>query len=297
MILLLIDDPYIYNILDSIPFVRSLFRFSPKGLTRVRDKAQFVKLINKIQLANGSFKTTKINRFKEIDEYLINTLSPEKKYSIHDVAVSDGITSLELKEKLELKSIDHELVISDKYSELFYYYKNGFTTYYDVDHMVVMKCFFNILLDSNLSWKFFLSKVLGPLNRHEKIKDIEKEKTNKKSIYLINPVTAELIKSGIIKFRQIDIFENKSEIPKYDIVRCMNILNPRYFSEAQLTKAVQGLFGSLKNDGFLIVGRTEISTGKNLATIFQKKNGNLVVRNKFNKGAEIESLIERSISI
>lgn len=291
MIIFSIQNPFFYNFISEKPLLRSFVTFAPKGLSLVKDKHLFVKLIDKIKLANGSYKTTRVDRFGDIDTILIEMLSSKKSYKIHDIAVSDGITSIELQKRLEHNNINHTLTISDKFSKLYFNTRNGLSVYYDEDGNILMASFLGIHINERLSWKYFLSKFLGILFSKTLSNKRDKESNKDKEILLLNPETREGITNGKIEFKYFDVFEQEASPTKYDIIRCMNILNPIYFNEAEIKRAIKSIAESLNDDGILIVGRTEIENNKNLASIFRIKNSQLVLEKQFNAGAEIENLV------
>ena len=73
------------------------------------------------------------------------------------------------------------------------------------------------------------------------------------------------------------------------VLRTMNILNPSYFSSAQLAEGIAAVFDSLTPGGLWIVGRTMEENFSNHATIFKKGADGWRVLERIGKGWELES--------
>jgi hypothetical protein len=75
-----------------------------------------------------------------------------------------------------------------------------------------------------------------------------------------------------------------------DVMRTMNILNRAYFSETQLTAAVNAVFDSVRPGGLWIVGRTWEEDFSNHATFFRRREDGWQVLGRIGDGSEIEQL-------
>lgn len=273
----------------------SLFRFAGfelKYLSGVSDESTFAKIIRRIRLANGSYKTTQVGRFGEVDDYLTQLLQKGKKYRIHDVAASDGITSTELIRKLQAIPIGFDFLISDKYSRIFYRERYGCIEYLDSDGITLRSSVWGIMADKGQAWKFALTKLLGILLAQVKLF----EGAPKKEILLLNPVTLQFMEKESVTFIDYDIFDQSP--PKeegFDIIRAMNILNLTYFSEVALVTALRNILSSLKENGLFIVGRTNTRTNQNHATIYRKENNRMLPLRSFHTGSEIDHLVQDAL--
>lgn len=289
MIKIVLSNSKLFSKISKINSIKNYFSFNLKYLKDLREEDLFSSIIDEIKLPNGSFKTTRTNRFIDLDQEIIKLLNIEKKYKIHDVAVSDGITSIELYNLLKANDIKFDLTISDKYSFIYSLQKWWGTKYYDSQGGMIFFDFLGIRGCSYLSNRFFISKILGMIG-FSNIGNIE-ELQEPKKVMLLNPAVVILIDKKEIEFIEYDIFSNKIPEEKYDLVRCMNILNPKYFEINTLNKGIYNLKESLNFNGILLIGRTAIESGVNNASFFKKRVYNLVKMKDFNLGNEINELV------
>lgn len=289
MIIITTKHKNLYRFLNKQPIFRRLLKYDLSNLDSILDKDLFISIIDSISLSNGTFKTTKSRRFDDIDDILLRLIRPFESITIHDMAVSDGITSFELYEKLFSQKKPFELTISDKYFKLEEYRKFGFKLYYTLDCAFVSSSFISIYANPKLSMLYPISKILGKIARKLKLPS-----NKRKDISLINPVVKDLIIKQLINSLEVDVFEEGDFDDKYSVVRCMNILNPKYFSVEKLNIAINNIVNSLVEGGVLIVGRTDISTGINHASFYKKNKAGLALIEHSMGGSEISHLLDMS---
>lgn len=286
MIKLIISSPNLYMRLAKNKFLVRHVSFDLEKIDKINDEDTFYAMITDFRLPNGTYKTTMGNSFQDLDEKIISLMAPGKAYAIQELAASDGITSINLVNALNQRHINFNITLSDKYSE-FYCYRKTFLKYFaDAEGNVSYADFFGIMLNKYLSNRFILSKLLGRLIK-SKI-----DTTGKKTKFLlINPRTSELIRTGNVNYITYDIFGHSPEKMAFDISRCMNLLNPRLFNKETLATGIQNMFDSTKEDGLIIIGRTDRTTEKNDATIYKKSGKKIEPVLKVNDGSEINDLI------
>jgi len=116
-------------------------------------------------MSGGPFtsKTTRPNRFLDLDIAIISAirrLPMDKEVTVHDMAASDGITSLELFNRLS-----HErpvrLTASDYYDEICAARKGIFWVFFDKDQVVLQVALGAIALRSQRANEF-LARLLSP---------------------------------------------------------------------------------------------------------------------------------------
>ena len=255
------------------------------GLNYIKDNSS---VISDVSVTNGTAKTTYANRFDDLNRK-ISELITKKSIKIHDVAASNGITSLELYHHLANAGFKPTLFFSDKFSTLYYYSERNKTFFYDTDGQYVFGYTYGMLASKLVSNFFLGCKWLYYIS----------EKYAKSKFNHSLPTTlllhADVIKTSEknLNFRYIshDLFQDVQN-GAYDLVRAMNILNPIYFSEKQLKYALTLIHQSLGEDGIFLVGRTHIDDGKNHASFYRKSNAGFVLIEHHNTGSEIRKLIE-----
>ena len=70
----------------------------------------------------------------------------------------------------------------------------------------------------------------------------------------------------------------------------MNVLNLSYFSEEKIVVGIKNIFNLLKEEGYLLIGRTN-DRGLNNASLYIKKKNKFIILKKVNEGCEINHLI------
>jgi len=183
--------------------------------------------------------------------------------------------------------IHKSFTISDKYSSIFCKDGRLFKYFFDSDGNVLFFYLLNILASKSLSGRFFLSKMLSYFGKAK----IDTS-GHFKEILMVNSMVKKLIDCGQMTFKYYDIFEPDISFKNFDIVRCLNILNPRYFSEEMLVRAINNLRDSLIDDGIFIVGRTDREKIIDVS-FYTKKNNKFILLKKIGKGSEISNLVTR----
>ena len=115
--------------------------------------------------------------------------------------------------------------------------------------------------------------------------------SNETEILLLNPLARTRISEKRMQFFYYDLFDSDDSNGPYQVIRCMNALNPAIFFESQLLKALTKLVKNLDDMGVLIVGRTNPKSGENHATIFQMRKPKFGVLERFGNGSEIKSIV------
>jgi len=110
-------------------FLSKFCVFNLLNINKIDDNSS---IISSVSVSNGTAKTTFSNRFEDLNKKILRVVT-SKKIKIHDVAVSNGITSLELHQFLNESGIDNTLFFSDKYSQLYYKKENNNIYFYDAD--------------------------------------------------------------------------------------------------------------------------------------------------------------------
>jgi hypothetical protein len=283
-----VGNAKIYRALTKIPFFRKFFVFKITAIPHIEPE-YFTHYMSGITIPGNINMTTHKDRFAEIDPITLNFLERNSDNIIHDVAISSGITTLELFNQLVDRHINFKLIVSEKYSHFFFTGKY-FCRVYDAQGNLVEGYIWG-LLAKDLSWKFGFSKLLFLVMRLTKDTGIAK----KQCIPIFDKRLQALIQHGKIEQIEYDVF-NGGLKDRFSYVRCMNLLNLCYFDERQLQKAIRLLMTSLKENGILQIGRTEVETGenygKNYVTFFRKENDRLIVIHEVNGGSEVKGILK-----
>ena len=260
-----------------------LFTFDIRELNEVKNAIYFDQMMSFFKNSNNTFKQTNTGRFLDLDKISVNYVNNND--IVHDVAVSSGVTSLELYNNLKKNKLNFNMCISDKYSKV-NVCGDSITKVYDSEGKLLFGYFFNIYCCQfgQCNKIFIISSIL-----FEFLKLFKPSKCQE--LMLFNPHVIESITNNEIKNIEYDIFEN-THVNEFNFVRCMNIFNRAYFSDEKIREGLQNVKNSIKENGYLLIGRTlEDGTEKNIATIFQKKGDDLLLVQKINGGTDIYDLI------
>lgn len=243
-------------------------------------------VIGRVATANGSFKKTHTHRFDEFDALGRKTLernfTPGSKVKVHDIAVSDGRTTLpffEILDGLYGRVLDY--TASDYASHFKVIQRDGETNRIVLDSegtliQIVYKPFvFNMVCPEN--------KAVYPLNHLMRIKArqfadrLMRDQANnvegvvERPLVLVCRACKELEeRDDRFTFRQFDIVQERME--GCDVIRAMNILNTSYFDDSTMRLITANLDASLNDGGFLITG-SNMEEGTQLHGGIYRKTG------------------------
>jgi len=267
---------------SKIPFLKHFFilKITP-NFQNITDETVLTKFYTNVYVTSKTSKQTKQNRFAEIESTVLKYVKKTNNI-IHDLAVSNGITSLDLFDYLKLNNIDFKLHISDKYSKI-YVKQNLITRIFDAEHKFVYG-YFGCLLAMDKIYYFPLTRLLFKL-----LQRIKSPQNYSYDLMLFHPEVLKKINQNQIYCLDYDIFETVI-YDKFSFVRCMNILNLGYFETNKIISALQNIKLSLKEDGVLLVGRT-IKNIENKVSFFVKKNNTFQLLEDINGGSEIKDLV------
>lgn len=265
--------------------------------------------IGRVAVANGSFKKTHLNRFDEFDnicrDIIMRHVPLQHHVSVHDMAVSDGRTSVPFFEFLSGQYGQSLSFLASDYSP-------GFKAVYDpadsnkrliLDHqnrliqIVAPPFVFQVVCPEN--------GLFYPVNRlyHHYIQ--KKWVQNLYQSYLRSPSLFQT-KDILILCRacrnlmhdprfSFDTYDVLSGIRgEHHIIRAMNILNASYFPPDQMAQAVRHICGALAPGGLFITGSngdggTDVTGG-----VYQKTSVGIIKIHDFSGGSPVESLILQS---
>lgn len=281
-----VADPRLFLRLRTIPLFRYFLAFKLPAFVNAKNDDLSAELYSCLRYGDVTGKRTYRGRFSDIDGATVNFLS--EPFVFHDVAVSSGVTSCELFEKIRSSGKAGSFVVSDKFSEI--EVSDGvITRVYDNGGKLLNTYAFGMLFDPKLSWFFLFSKILYfPIS-------MIRDSGRKHRVSLFVPGLIEYIDSGKIRYLYYDVFKTQVK-EEFTFVRCMNILIQRYFSEARIMEGITNIRNSLKEGGVLLVGRTT-PQGVHLASFFRKEAGALVPLLELSGGSEIGHIINKMNTI
>ncbi|NPA68899.1 MAG: hypothetical protein GXO50_09860 [Chlorobi bacterium] len=269
--------------ISAVPVLKYFFVLKiSANFQKIDSEPVLKKFYTDIYVNDKTSKKTEKNRFDDLNETSLNYIKKQKNPVIHDIAVSNGISSSELSGKLKTGNIKNEFYISDKFAEIFV--KKGFITkIYDSDKNL-MFAYIGFLFAADKNIFFPLTVLLFKLLKKTKIPVNFDYK-----LLLFHPETLKKIKTGELRYINYDVFNTVIK-DKFTFVRVMNILNLGYFNRQKIKPALENIKKSMKENAILLIGRTN-ADGINNAGFYKKNNNKLILLEDVNEGSEINSII------
>lgn len=223
--------------------------------------------------ATGTYKRTQRHRFDAFDAdlaSLVATRRPtDRPYAIHDLAVSDGGTAIDFLERLDaIDGLDLRYVASDLAPDVIAIRADGSRLTVVVDPetqqplQVIWPPFvFNVTKPESallyplnrLVLQLLLRTAVPALRRRSRADDPAVRRTR---IRLLAPdVLDRLDRDPRFTFERHDVLEPLTG--PLDLVRAMNILNPSYFDDGQLTVAIAHIHAALRPGGLFATGSNQ----------------------------------------
>jgi hypothetical protein len=100
MIKFVVSNENLYLRLLRLPLGKYFFLLNIKKFQAIRNTRSRESFLSQFILPNKTLKSTSNNRFKDLNEIIFKYIDPGKKQVVHDIAVSDGLASLELYNEL-----------------------------------------------------------------------------------------------------------------------------------------------------------------------------------------------------
>ncbi|PBB65938.1 hypothetical protein CK228_24700 [Mesorhizobium sp. WSM4312] len=233
-------------------------------------------------MSGGPFtsKTTRPDRFLDLDAAILlaaRRLPMDKEITVHDMAASDGITSLDLFNRLS-RERPVRLTASDYYNEISAAPRGIFWVFYDSDHVLLQVALGAIAL-TNKPANEFLAWLLSP------------SLARATSVSLFHPeVIAKTKTDGRFMATRDDFFSPSPG--RYDVVRVMNALGARNFPRLQIERALRAVTKTVADGGLLVLGRSaDELDGSPQATIFQRLRHEFIAVTDMAGGYELRDFV------
>lgn len=256
-----------------------------------------------IRLENRTYKTTASHRLDDLNALLLSLLPDARPLRMMDVAVSSGITTVELLNTLEAAGIQCEITAGDKsLSGLLITIanrlavlldSNGCPLQFDIFGRAIpnppggrnlVRYWAPLFLLKSAKWLCFDG--LRPNLDSIRPSSWKRLGVRCRSLALVSP---RLKSHPNLMLIDDDILTNRAICNSFHVVRAANILNKAYFEDQILHDIILNLRSRLLPQGLLVVCRTE-EDGTNNGTIFRENGeGQFDVAARLGHGSEIEN--------
>lgn len=232
--------------------------------------------------SKGTWKSTCSHRHQFADEVLLD-LCRGSRPIIVDIGVSDGVTSLELIEKL---SGQFEIFFAtDRALDVFYVEDKGRVYFYEREGVcIVMSTRKLVVYADPAAWFPFTWIARRVLRRAPAC-----VAPHVKQLCLIQPDLRRMsTEDPRIVLREYDIFRPWSG-PAADVVKVANLLNRDYFSDEQIHVALTNIRGMVKEGGRVIVVDNP-AKGLERVSVFVREGDMLRVDREINGGSHTRDI-------
>jgi hypothetical protein len=253
------------------------------SLNSLQDVDLQAAIVSDVWVADGTSKQTAPGRFRDCDQVAVRLLRATASPVVHDVGVSTGVTSLELRRALLPRH--PRMHISDKFNVLYFQQSGLLTKIFDARGSLMHAYVGRVLASRDLRAKYFVSRWLYGLAKRIPLSGALHE------IPLLHFGVRELIAEGELTLLEYDVFETEI-VQKFDYVRCMNVLNLCYFPAPRIAQGLRNLTQSLKPGGILQIGRTQKHSSQNSVGFYRREGNRLRLIEELNGGSELKVLID-----
>lgn len=259
-----------------------------------------------ITVGNRIAKKTYANRLGGINEVANRFLPVSRPLRIMDVGISSGVSTLEWMESMEERGIDYHMDAVDLLVRgILVGLREGVDVLADTSGRP-------LLIDLNGEWIpfppgkrhlirhfFSLLVIRGALHlvaSRASGRGTKRKTREERRWFTVSPVP--LVYSELRHHPRVTVSEGnlleRSSLPiNLHVIRAANILNPRHFTENQLSISLRNLRDALCEGGILIVCKTD-DWGQSKGTVFKlNKRGLFEVLERINDGSEVEDLVCR----
>ncbi len=258
-----------------------------------------------MRTSNGTFRTTFRDRFREVDEAALRWMQklfpPGAEIHVEDRAVSHGLTSKEWAERVFQAFPNARFEASDVLLELYEISRGGAAYVLEPSGRAIQYVkspFVVSLVDQAEPRRYPVNWVVArwAKRRFEALKlgtdwieAAERQGWRVRKIPFAHPEARELARrNSRFQIRVRSVFDATAE--GSDVIRTMNILNSSYFSEQELTTAVNAIFQSMRPGGLWIAGRTLEEDLSNHVSLLRRGDRRWEVVERIGRGWELERL-------
>jgi SAM-dependent methyltransferase len=232
--------------------------FSANLLQQGISTEQYLQIAGALIFRNGVRKSTHEGRNAPVISSILNrlNLSFRGPVKVLDIGASLGLDATGNLEAIEKHFPIVSYTLGDLYTELLYDPEQKLV--FDQDENLLQILFYNHFVNLNFEFKYSFQRIVQCRNRkytrriartYKKVKPI---KTQIVKIPLIHPSVGANPKFSA---ERMDVFNPLKE--QYDLIICMNLLQPRYFSGRMVQKGIDNLTSALRPGGALITGVTD----------------------------------------
>lgn len=224
-----------------------------------------VAILHSLILSNGVRKTTNYHRNSSVVQRVIASM-PHSNLRVLDVGSSSGADALDTLNSLGPRCTEY--VLADLFSQIFV--DPSGRLIFDEDMKLIQarlpKGFISFHYSYAFKWQRYLHLLSEMMLRQ--IATLVPTPRDLSPVSLLEPA---LLDDSRVRSERFDVF--KSFVGEFDLVICLHLLVPRYFTTTQIEAGIANLKHSLAEGGLLVVGDAENPQ------IFRRKDGKIELHN------------------
>jgi SAM-dependent methyltransferase len=232
--------------------------FSANLLQNDLPTSLYLRIASALIFHNGVRKSTHEGRNAPViralfEKKLVSFSEPVKVLDIGSSLGFDAITTLDIISNFcKVESF----TLGDLFTELWYDPSQNMV--FDQDGNLLQIMLGNHFVNVNFEFKYRLQKTI----QHRNIKytrkiaaEYRESRPDMDKVVRIPLVYPGVLSNPIFTMKRLNVFEKLNE--QYDLIICMNLLQPRYFGEALVWQGINNLTQALRPGGALITGVTD----------------------------------------
>ena len=230
----------------------------------------------------GTIKITGAGRHPGVDDLLLHGVDLSGR-TIVDIGASDGSTSVELVARIPDFGA---YVIADRYLSLEAKRVGRRIAFFDSDGDCVL-----VSGPRSVAWPS-LSRTVS-LAYSRVIRRAREHPDSTTLVMLLNPATRRLLaEDARVSYRMHDVFQEWSGEPKPDVMKIANLLRRLYFTDPEITRALEAVHAGLPTGGHLfIVDNPRLPGVGARGGLYQRTRGGFDVLIETSERPEISDLV------
>jgi hypothetical protein len=241
-------------------------------------------------LINGVAKTTGMGRLTLSTNFLIQYLQGNKtSQKFLDIGASDGSSTYYTHTNLIEQGIDLESWATDRFIQI-HLTKSGILRYYSTSESEMFMC----VLFNTFAISLYPERHKDMFSRWlaKKMVEAAKKLKNVGESGVIKLTHPSVIVDDKFHVNYLDVFKLTNEyINNFNIVRCSNLLQSSYFSDAVIMEAINTINSYIVENGILILTHNKIGSNVEEGIVLKKDNKKFVIIHRFSEQSEIERII------
>lgn len=228
-------------------------------------------------------KSTSVNRHRLADQVILEACR-DCRPSVLDIGVSDGVTSLELIDRLG--DSFEQYFVADRQIDLLYRVKGNTAYFYDRNGLCILIATKRWVVYPQAGGWFPFGWIARGLSMRAPACDTGQVRV----LSLMQPELVELTRRDPrIAIMTYDVLHSWPG-PAVNIVKISNVLNPEYFPEALIRVALGNINAALEENGMLVVSDNRAS-GLECVSAFRKRGPGFALESMTNGGCRIQGIV------